>query len=96
MFFPPSEGVMLIQNPVTLKDALYNLVPKSGASDEYCKGLIVGIVSSMMACGVSYKDAIAHLAIHLPLDPETRIAVPPSWEADVLAAMAACTPMRRS
>jgi hypothetical protein len=34
-----------------LKDALYNTRDDSGASDDYARGLVVGVVSTLMSRG---------------------------------------------
>ena len=49
-----------------LKDALHNLDGASGASDEYCKGLVVGVVATLMAAGMTYPRAIALVIRDMP------------------------------
>lgn len=78
---------MRVKEQVHLKNALHNLASTSGASLEYCQGLTVGVVSSLMAMGFSYKDAIAQVAINMPEDRHNpRYAVPESWQQDLIAA----------
>jgi hypothetical protein len=36
-------------NTVLIKDALNNLLPRSGATDDYCRGLVLGVVAALMA-----------------------------------------------
>lgn len=65
-----------------LRDTLYNLHQNSGASDEYRKGVLVGVVGALMACGYTWRAAINTVAANLPdtgaiLTPER--TVPPSW-----------------
>ena len=49
-----------------LADALYNLMPDSGATDDYRKGIICGIVSSLMASGKSFDKSIQTVVKSLP------------------------------
>jgi hypothetical protein len=51
---------------VVLIDCLHNLTQSSGASNEYCKGLLVGLVSGLMADGDSFDYAIRTVAEHMP------------------------------
>jgi hypothetical protein len=44
-------------NQRIMKDALHNLRHDSGASDEYCRGLVVGLLTGLVARGVTYNDA---------------------------------------
>lgn len=65
-----------------LRDALYNFHPTSGASDNYCKGIIVGVVSGVMAGGVEDWDkAIAIVKDCMPIDARklTEDNTPESW-----------------
>ncbi len=69
---------MKIKNEVTLKDALFNLTMRSGASDEYCKGLVIGIVSAVLAIsGCSFEAAFTVVTNHLP--NEAYRQTPKSW-----------------
>lgn len=53
-----------------LKDLLYNLTYKSGASDEYCRGLVVGAVCAIMATeSITHVEAIEVIKTHLPDEP---------------------------
>jgi hypothetical protein len=51
-----------------LRDALYNLSPKSGANQDYCRGLVVGLVSGLMSEGRSYSTAAEMVSRCLPAD----------------------------
>ena len=53
---------------MNIKDALFNLAPGTGASNEYCKGIIVGIVSEQMARNqyLKFDAAINYIADNLP------------------------------
>lgn len=66
-----------------LRDALYNTHPESGASVEYAQGIVVGVVSGMMAHGQKWQDAWATMYKALPkgfrLD-----CLPYSWRAYVI------------
>lgn len=53
--------------PTMLKDALYNVHTDSGASADYSRGLVVGVVSTIMAMeGVSFETAVSIVRCHLP------------------------------
>ena len=45
-----------------IKDALNNLLPDSGASDDYCQGVMLGLMSDLMANGMSFGVALNFLA----------------------------------
>ena len=54
---------------VVLKDALYNLADdENGDSHEYAKGVLVGVVSTLCACGMEFKDACQLAWQHCPLN----------------------------
>jgi hypothetical protein len=58
---------MKLKNPVTLKDALYNVHEDSGASAAYAKGLVVGAVAALMAAtGKSYNEVLPLVVANLP------------------------------
>lgn len=64
-----------------LRDALYNLHPTSGATDEYRKGLLVGVVAGLIAAkGLSWEQAIQVCAGHLPAGAIVNAdTVPQTW-----------------
>lgn len=64
-----------------LKDALCNLSPRSGAGVDYNRGLMVGVVSTLMAFGYDFQQAVALLAPMLPpgLHWEN---LPDAWHVD--------------
>lgn len=56
-----------LERPNLLKDALYNASASSGASKDYSKGLIVGVVSTIMAMeAVSFEEACRIVRDNLP------------------------------
>jgi hypothetical protein len=55
-------------NGVTLKDALNNFAPRSGASDEYCKGLVVGLAAGLIAGGLTWREATTAIKQNWPRD----------------------------
>jgi hypothetical protein len=62
----------MIKNPTILKDALHNVCVESGASDDYSRGLVVGVVSALMAVtGWSFSDVSLIVAncLPYPFDP---------------------------
>ena len=75
------EYKVRFRQDVTLKDALYNLHPNSGATVEYCIGLVVGTVATQMAQGVSFRAALDTVACYFPKDG--RLIAPGSWLEDL-------------
>ncbi len=75
-----------------LADTMYNMHQSSGCSDEYRKGLMVGVVGGLMAGhGLTFHQAIAQCAFHMP-DAGCRISpasVPEAWFVDIGRAMEA-------
>lgn len=76
-----------IVNPARLRDAMANYAKNSGASDEYCRGVIVGVVSGLMATGFDFDDAL-DLARTAISDDESRRDLTPenfpeSWETEI-------------
>lgn len=61
-----------------LKDALYNTCEKSGASVDYGKGVVVGIVSALMGEGHSFKVAWQITSCSLPKDWRIE-CIPEKW-----------------
>jgi hypothetical protein len=49
-------------------DCLENLAPKSRASVEYCKGLVSGLLSGLLSCGLNHSRAYQVIADRLPID----------------------------
>lgn len=74
---------------VMLRDALYNMDYHSGASEDYAKGLVVGVVSTLMAEGFSFEEAIDTVAQYMPNTKTTRLTVPPSWAYKLSACLLA-------
>jgi hypothetical protein len=66
---------------LTLRDALYNLSPDSGSSHRYARGLIVGIVATLMDVrGWTFEQAISYLLTSNVLPSRIHPkSVPPSW-----------------
>ncbi len=70
-----------------IKDALNNLLPDSGASDDYCQGIILGLMSAIMAKGMTFDRALNHLA--KLARPQVRMSgVPECWKEDWKKAIA--------
>lgn len=74
-----------------LRDVLFNMHQSSGATDEYRKGIIVGVVAGIMATNprITWKQAIEQVAFHMP-DAGTRISiatVPETWFAEIATCM---------
>lgn len=68
-----------MQRENLINDALGYLDPTSGASDDRAAGVVVGMVSVLMALGYSFERATAYLKTHLP--PNARVnALPDTWQ----------------
>lgn len=65
-------------NITVLRDTLYNTSEQSGATPEYARGIMVGIVAALVADGMSFKDAFALANANLPSDPMNGI-IPEGW-----------------
>jgi hypothetical protein len=63
---------------VRVKEALHNLSEKSGATTEYAKGLLVGVVSTLMALGYDFQNAFKECWTRFPSDFRIK-AIPPEW-----------------
>lgn len=73
-----------LTNQAMLKDAMNNFSISSGASDEYCRGILVGAVSSLIAAGNKFYDVLELCAICMPEDTRrlTEQCVPKTWLVD--------------
>lgn len=61
-----------------IRGALYYAHPSSGASDEKAQGVIVGVVTALMANGKDFGQCLEFLANNLPIDFRTE-AIPQAW-----------------
>lgn len=61
-----------------LRSALYNLNDNSGASDGYARGLVVGIVSALVAYGIEFDRALGIVKMNMPVN--ARDVLPESWK----------------
>lgn len=52
---------------IKIRDALYNVHPKSGASREYGRGIVIGLVAGLMANDVMFHDCLRIFALALNL-----------------------------
>lgn len=61
-----------------LRDALHNLSPEAGSDSDYARGVLVGVVSGLCACGYSFDEALELCKINAPrtILPNS---VPPTW-----------------
>lgn len=58
----------MLKRPNLLKDALYNVRTSSGACDEYVRGLVVGVVATLMAAtGGDFESIVPTVVEHLPV-----------------------------
>ena len=64
---------------VLIKDALYNLHIASGSTIEYAKGVLVGVVSGLMAQGLTFMEVANIVGPLLPVDYR-RECIPAPWK----------------
>lgn len=81
--------MMKLASPPVLRDTLGNINPGSGASDDYCRGLIVGVTAGLMAAGEPFEDALTQVAAHSPADFGDRRVVHKLWGKEFWKAHAA-------
>ena len=78
----PRKG-FINHNSVRLKDALYNLHPTSGASVDYGRGIVVGIVSALLETGFTFNEAF-NIAVMKNLPKDYRMeAIPQAWRNEL-------------
>jgi hypothetical protein len=53
-------------NTVRLKDALYTLRSDSGANVDYCRGLVIGLISALEYKGYTFKECCSIIYMNLP------------------------------
>jgi hypothetical protein len=61
-----------------VRDALFNTSARSGATVDYSRGVVVGIVSALMASGIKFDAAFAVVKANMPDDAMEGV-IPPSW-----------------
>ena len=71
--------------PVVLVDTLNNLMPMSGATEEYNKGIVVGIVGCLMAQGLTFLQAADVVACYL--NNGANLHAPEGWKAEIAKGM---------
>ena len=61
-----------------LRDVLHNLSPEAGSDSEYARGVLVGTVTALCACGYSFDEALELCSTNAPrtILPNS---VPPTW-----------------
>lgn len=70
-------------DPTIMKDALQNLAPGMGSDANYARGILVGIVSGLMATGCTFNTAVRYVRENLP----RRIMLntfPASWQDEIV------------
>lgn len=65
-------------HPNILRDALENMNPATKSDPQYAKGILLGVISTLMAQGKDFDEAAAIAKEHMPAAfyPES---VPPCW-----------------
>lgn len=81
-----------IKSPNTLKDALHNTSHSAwtrstkwevdSIESYYGRGIVVGIVSALVAIGWTFEQAVAQVAADLPEDVEVN-ALPAAWVDEI-------------
>lgn len=76
----------MLRRPNLLIDALFNVHTSSGASDDYAHGLVVGVMSTLMAVteGRDFDELLPIVTKHLPISfrPDR---LPEAWRDDFVA-----------
>jgi hypothetical protein len=72
---------MGFNRPTILKDVLYNLDPKSGTSKDYACGVLVGVVSTLVAQGHEFNESVRAVFPYLPKSIMEG-AIPETWQTD--------------
>lgn len=58
---------MRIDRPNLIADALFNVEESSGASDDYARGVVIGVVSALMAVrDYDFKEIVPIIVQHIP------------------------------
>lgn len=66
-----------------VRDALYNTSPRSGAEVSYARGVVLGVLSTIMAYeNVGFWPALETTVANLP-DDYRLSAIPEGWREDV-------------
>lgn len=85
VYFPRGQhGWLLVdgdQGEQTLRELLHNLSQSVAGRPDYCRGIIVGAASAMIAMGMTHDEACQLLWQCLPkdVDPE---GIPPAWKSE--------------
>lgn len=64
-----------------LKNALYNLYPRSGSTPGYAEGLLVGVVATLMSNNISFRNALKTAVDNCP-NVIMDNAIPQAWKDD--------------
>lgn len=65
-----------------IRDALHNLHTQSGASIEYGKGVIVGLVSALMSMGMSHTECMIMIANNWQFNYR-KACIPECWQEQI-------------
>jgi hypothetical protein len=77
-----SKRTNRVVNPTMIADAVYYAMPDSGASEDKARGVIIGVVSGLMACGLTYAESVG--MVGHALKPGFRQgALPAAWAYDI-------------
>ena len=64
---------------INVRDLLHNLDDESGATDEYCRGILVAVVSTIMAYeNCSFESAWDEVLKDIPENNRSE-AIPKTW-----------------
>ncbi len=72
-----------------LQHALTCFWTESETSDSYCKGVLVGVISGLVATGMTFEEALHCIAEYWPADtrPLTEANVPEPWRSILIRIM---------
>ena len=68
-----------IKNPNMVADAMYYASVEWTADDEHSRGVVVGLVSGIMACGYSFDQAVDACVEGIKGRPVRKVCIPDSW-----------------
>ncbi|MHA1948315.1 MAG: hypothetical protein ACW99G_03605 [Candidatus Thorarchaeota archaeon] len=66
-------------NETVIKDALYNLADKAGSKHGYARGVLVGVIATLIANGQDFEEAVTTVKQYIPKDIDPK-RIPEGWE----------------
>jgi len=74
-----------LKDATPMRDLMHNLMPDSGASDEYRRGIIVGAATALVATGARLSGALGVLVLCTKVGnlPNLANLAPESWRGEI-------------